>query len=69
MTSEVKKTLKEKKNNKAPSIDNLTSDIMIFGGEESVEQITTIFNQIVETKKIPVEWKEPKMIILYKKET
>ena len=40
MTSEVKKTLKEMKNNKAPGIDNLTSDIMILGGEESVTQLT-----------------------------
>ena len=40
MTSEVKKTLKETKNNKAPGTDNLTSDNMILGGEESVKQIT-----------------------------
>ena len=67
MTSEVKKTLKEMKNNKAPGIDNLTSDIMILGGEESVKQLTKNFNQILETKKIPAEWKEAKMIILHKK--
>ena len=67
MTSEVKKTLKEMKNKKAPSTDNLTSDIMILGGEESVKQLINIFNQILETKKIPAEWKEAKMIILHKK--
>ena len=38
MTSEVNKILKEVKNHKAPCIDNLASDIMILGGEESVEQ-------------------------------
>ena len=43
MTSEVKKTLKEMKNIKAPGIDNLTSDIMIFGGEDSVKQLTKKF--------------------------
>ena len=42
MTSEVKKTLKEMKNNKASGIDILTSDAMIVGGDESVEQITTL---------------------------
>ena len=67
MTSEVKKTLKEMKNNKAPGIDNLTSDIMILGGKESVKQITQFFSPILETKKIPIEWKEAKMIILHKK--
>ena len=51
MTSEVKKTLREMKNNKAPGIDNLTSDIMILGGEESVTQLTNFLNQILETKK------------------
>ena len=66
-TSEIMKTLKEMKNIKAPGIDNLTSDIMILGGEESVKQLTTIFNQILETKRIPAEWKEAKMIILHKK--
>ena len=40
MTSEVNKTLKEMKNSKAPGIDNLTSDIMILRGEESVKQLT-----------------------------
>ena len=39
MISEVKKTLKEMKNNKAPGIDNLTCDVMIPRGEESVTQI------------------------------
>ena len=38
-TSEVKKTLEEMKINKAPGIDNLTCDVMIAGGEESVIQI------------------------------
>ena len=39
MASEVKKTLKEMKNNKAPGIDKLISDVMMLGGEESVKQI------------------------------
>ena len=34
-TSKVKKTLKEIEN-KAPGIDNLASDVMVLGGEESV---------------------------------
>ena len=66
ITSEVMKSTKEMKNNKAPGIDNLTSYITILGGEESVKQITNMVNQILGTKK-PVEWKEAKMIILHKK--
>ena len=67
MTSEVKKTLKEIKKYKAPGIDNLTSDIVKLGGEESVKLFTKLFNQISETKTIPAEWKEAKMIILHKR--
>ena len=37
MTSEVKQTLKEMKNNKAMSIDNPTSDVMTLGGEELIK--------------------------------
>ena len=56
------------KTNKALGIDNLTSDVMILGREESVKQ-RNIFNQILEIKKIRVEWKEAKMVILHKLET
>ena len=38
MKSEVKKTLKEMKNSKGPVIDNLTSDVIMLGGEKSVKQ-------------------------------
>ena len=38
-----KKKTKEMKSNKAPGIDNLTSDVMIFGGEESVKQQKGVF--------------------------
>ena len=65
MASEIKKTPKEMKN-KASGIDSLTSDVMILGREESVKEITNIFHQILETKKMPVKWKEAKMIIQHK---
>ena len=32
-------------------IDNLKSDVVILGGEESVKQITHFFSQILETNK------------------
>ena len=54
MTSEVKKTMKEMKNNKASDTDNLKSDV-VLGGEESVKQLAKNFNQILETKKMPAE--------------
>ena len=40
MTSEVKKTLIEMINNKAHDLDDLTSDVMLLGGDGLVKQIT-----------------------------
>ena len=42
MRLEAKKTPKEMKNNKALGIGNLTSDVMILEGEESVRQRTIL---------------------------
>ena len=66
MSSEVRKTL-EKTKKQGPNIDNPTSDVMILGEDKSVKQITKLFNKILETKKIPVEWKEANMIKQHKK--
>ena len=65
--SEVEKTLKEMKQNKAPGNDQLTCDIIKLGGNEALTQITKIFNTILKNRKIPPEWKEAKVIILHKK--
>ena len=67
MEVEIEKALKEMKKNKAPGNDQLTSDIIRLGGSEAVKQITAIFNNILHTQKIPPEWKEAKIIILFKK--
>ena len=65
--NEVSKTLRDMKKNKAPGNDQITSDIISLGGDEAIEQVTKIFNEILKTRKIPKEWKEAKMIILHKK--
>ena len=67
MEAEIEKALKEMKKNKSPGNDQLTSDIIRLGGYEALKQITTIFNNILRTQKIPHEWKEAKIIILFKK--
>ena len=67
MEAEIEKALKEMKKNKSPGNDQLTSDMIRLGGSEVLKQITTIFNNILLTQKIPPEWKEAKIIILFKK--
>ena len=66
MTSEVTITLKEIKN-KVPGIHNLTNEFLMLGGDESVEQITNNSHQILKKIKMPIEWKEVKIIILHEK--
>ena len=67
MEAEKEKALKEMKKNKSPGNDQLTSDMIRLGGSEALKQVTTIFNNILLTQKIPHEWKEAKIIILFKK--
>ncbi len=63
----MEKALAEMKKNKAPGIDDLTSDIIKEGGSEIIKQVTKLFNQITQEKRIPVKWKEAKVILLHKK--
>ena len=51
------------KQNKAPGNYQLTWDIIKLGGNESLSQITNN----LKNKEIPTEWKEAKVIILYRK--
>ena len=67
MEAEIEKALKEMKKNKSPGNDQLTSDMIRLGGSEALKQVTAIFNNILLTQKIPHEWKEAKIIILFKK--
>ena len=55
------------KKEKAPGIDNITSDILKLGGKEVIKALKTIFNKILESQEIPETWREAKMIILHKK--
>ena len=64
---EVEEALNDMKDNKAPGNDELTSDIIKQGGEEVIQQLVKLFNQILILQKIPKAWKEAKIILLFKK--
>ena len=65
--SEVQTAINQMKRNKAPGIDQITTDIIILGGEEVIQEMVTLFNDILKEKRIPKEWKEAKVILLFKK--
>ena len=64
---EVEENVNSMKDSKAPGNDEITSDIINQGGEETVTQLLKLFNQILEKQQIPTTWKEAKIILLYKK--
>ena len=64
---EVEEAVNSMKDNKAPGNDEITSDIIKQGGEETITQLLKLFNQILEKQQIPTTWKEAKIILLYKK--
>lgn len=64
---EVELALKQMKDSKAPGTDEITSDIIKIGGTEIIKQLVSLYNQILNEKKIPTCWKEAKIILLHKK--
>ena len=55
------------KNSNAPSIDDVTSNVLRSRGQIVKQEKTTLFKQIIQTQKISIEWKEANMIILHEK--
>ncbi len=64
---EVETAIKQMKENKAPGLDDLASDIFKIGGEEININLVKLYNHILREKRIPMKWKEAKIIILHKK--
>ena len=54
------------KDNKVPGTDDITSDIIKIGGTEITKELTKLYNEIMEEKRIPVCWKEGKIILFHK---
>ena len=52
---------------KAPGKDDITSDIILLAGQQTIAKLTDAYNIILRTKEIPKTWEEAKVIILYKK--
>ena len=64
---EIEAATKEMKDNKAPGTDDITSDIIKIGGRETIRELTKLYNQILDKRRIPSCWKEAKVILLFKK--
>lgn len=67
LVSEVEKAISGMKNNRAPGSDGLLAEFFKAGGTILSKKLTDLFNNIMTTGNIPVEWKEAMVIILHKK--
>ncbi|KAE8660533.1 hypothetical protein F3Y22_tig00116951pilonHSYRG00347 [Hibiscus syriacus] len=64
---EVKMALRKMGMDKAVGPDQIPIIVWLALGEEGVKWLTNIFNIILETAKMPEEWRESTMIPIYKK--
>ncbi|KAI8425563.1 hypothetical protein MSG28_011388 [Choristoneura fumiferana] len=64
---EILEKIKKLKNEKSPGQDNIPNEAIKIGQKILIDPITTLFNKILETQKIPKSWGESQIILLYKK--
>jgi hypothetical protein len=54
---EVQKALHKMKNNTAPGVDTIPSELIKFGGESPIKRIYELIRKVWAQEKIPNEWK------------
>ena len=64
---DVKKAVRNLKNNKAPGTDGVHPELIKYGGNKLLNRICELVRQIWEEGRIPEEWKETVIVPIYKK--
>ena len=64
---EVEKAINELKIGKSPGLDNIYSEYIKAGGEPLMKALLHHFSQILKTGKIPKQFKEALIVVIYKK--
>lgn len=64
---EVQTAIGKLKNRKSPGIDNITNEMIRYGGHELIIQIAHLFRVIEKTGRIPKEWKTSITMPIFKK--
>ena len=64
---DVKVALKKLKNRKSPGVDGITNELLKYGGESIIEQLLILINKILQSHKIPDEWRISRTVLLFKK--
>ena len=64
---EVELAVKQSKKGKAPGPDNITIDLIEAADETIYTKLAALFNECLRESKVPEEWNEAIIILLYKK--
>ena len=64
---EVKHAIKQLKCGKAPGIDKIHAEMLKAGGDSIAKALLKLFNRILETNKIPENFKKAEIILIHKK--
>ena len=64
---EVETAINELKIGKSPGLDQIYSEYLKAGGEPLIKALLHLFNQILTTGKVPKQFKEALIVVIYKK--
>jgi len=66
-SSTIEHILKHIKNRKSPEPDEITNEMLKYGGDNLQKEILTLFRNIIIEQKVPNEWKSSITIPIFKK--
>lgn len=64
---EIKLAFSQSKNNKTPGEDDITTEMLKYGGENLLKCIKNILDKCIYEEKIPKSWENANVILLHKK--
>lgn len=67
-TQDIEQALQKLKNRKSPGQDTITNELLKYGGQTLVQQLTELIQKILDQKKIPDEWRTGTSILMFKGE-
>ena len=63
---EIKASVSQMNNNKAPGIDGITAEILKNGGEKMIDLLEQVIQSVWESE-VPKDWRDAILVSLYKK--
>lgn len=63
----VEEAIQKLKNRKSPGPDEIPNELLKYGGPQLSNELKSLFNRILNTGKVPEEWKKSVTIPVFKK--